>query len=239
MNEKSTVNEIRARFDADVERFSKRETGQTALIDAVLALDLIAGAALAATPQSAHILDIGCGAGNFSLALLERLPNRAVTLNDLSNPMLERATERVSAATSGSVVTVQGDIRELNIGSGTFDVIVAGSVLHHLRTDEEWESVFAKLFAALRPGGSLWISDLVESSHPGVQAQMWDRYGAYLAALNGEAYREKVFAYIAKEDTPRPLWYQLDLLRRVGFAQIEILHKNAVSAAFGAVKAVS
>lgn len=237
MPTKSTVDEIRARFDADVDRFSKRETGQTALIDAVLALDLIADAALAVTPDATHILDIGCGAGNFSLALLERLPNRDVTLNDLSEPMLTRASERVSSATSGDVVMVQGDIREWDLGESVFDIIVAGSVLHHLRTDAEWESVFTKLFVALRLGGSLWISDLVESSHPGVQTQMWDRYGNYLAGLNGEAYRDKVFAYIDKEDTPRPLWYQLDLLRRVGFAQIEILHKNAVSAAFGAVKA--
>ncbi len=233
---KSTVDEIRARFDADVERFSKRDTGQTALPDAVLALDLIADAALAVTPNAAHILDIGCGAGNFALALLERFPSRAVTLCDLSANMLERARERVSAATTGRVETVQTDIREWELPPASVDVIVAGSVLHHLRSDTEWEAVFAKLFAALRPSGSLWVSDLVESSHPGVQAQMWNRYGAYLSGLQGDAYRDKVFAYIAQEDTPRPLWYQLDLLRRVGFSQIEVLHKNTVAAAFGAVK---
>lgn len=236
MTAKSTVEEIRARFDGDVERFSKRETGQTALIDAVLALDLIADAALAVTPDATHILDIGCGAGNFSLSLLERLPNRSVTLNDLSEPMLKRAAERVSAATSGTVLTVQEDIRTWEKGQETVDIIVAGSVLHHLRTDAEWEAVFRKLFHMLRPGGSFWISDLVEASHPGVQAQMWNRYGDYLAALNGDAYRDKVFAYIDKEDTPRPLWYQLDLLQRVGFCGIEVLHKNAVTAAFGAMK---
>ncbi len=30
--------------------------------------------------------------------------------------------------------------------------------------------------------------------------------------------------------------FQLDLLRQVGFAQIEVLHKNVCFAAFGAVK---
>ncbi|MGI6419673.1 MAG: hypothetical protein ACOX1P_28900 [Thermoguttaceae bacterium] len=34
--EKSTVDEIRQRFDADVERFSNLETGQSATIDAPL-----------------------------------------------------------------------------------------------------------------------------------------------------------------------------------------------------------
>jgi tRNA (cmo5U34)-methyltransferase len=45
-----------------------------------------------------------------------------------------------------------------------------------------------------------------------------------------------VFAYVEREDTPRPLPFQLDLLRQAGFAQVEVLHKNVCFAAFGAVK---
>jgi len=69
-----------------------------------------------------------------------------------------------------------------------------------------------------------------------VQALMWQRYGAYLAGLKDEAYRDHVFAYVAREDTPRPLPYQIDLLRSVGFSKVEILHKNGCFAAFGAIK---
>ena len=67
---------------------------------------------------------------------------------------------------------------------------------------------------------------------------MWTRYGDYLTSLNGTEYREKVFAYIDREDSPRPVTYQLDLLRSVGFASVELLHKNTCFAAFGAVKGV-
>ena len=49
-------------------------------------------------------------------------------------------------------------------------------------------------------------------------------------------YQEKVFKYIAREDSPRPITYQLELLRRVGFAHVELLHKNSCFAAFGAWK---
>lgn len=42
---KSSVDEIRQRFDADVERFSNLATGQSATVDAPLVLDLITGAA--------------------------------------------------------------------------------------------------------------------------------------------------------------------------------------------------
>ncbi|MGN6641769.1 MAG: class I SAM-dependent methyltransferase, partial [Verrucomicrobiota bacterium] len=102
--------------------------------------------------------------------------------------------------------------------------------------DAEWQSVFAKLHRALTPGGSLWISDLVEHSDARVQALMWERYGDYLSQLKNEAYRDHVFAYIAQEDSPRPLMFQLDLLRSVGFSGVEVLHKNSCFAAFGAVK---
>src|SRR6266404_4467781 len=98
---KSTVDEIRQRFDADVERFSNLETGQSATVDAPLAMALVAQAAAGTTPHARHALDVGCGAGNYTLKLLERLPNLDVTLIDLSLPMLIRAKERISAKTSG------------------------------------------------------------------------------------------------------------------------------------------
>ena len=60
---KSTVDEIRQRFDADVERFSNLETGQSASVDAPLAMNLIAEVAAAATPHAQHVLDADCGAG--------------------------------------------------------------------------------------------------------------------------------------------------------------------------------
>jgi tRNA (cmo5U34)-methyltransferase len=150
--------------------------------------------------------------------------------------MLDRARERVSAETDGRVETVQGDIRDVDLGEGRFDIILAAAVLHHLRTDDEWRDVFTKFHRALRPGGSIWISDYVNHATSGVQEVMWKRFGEYLTAFKGEEYRDHVFAYIEEEDTPRPLVFQLDLLRAAGFEQLDVLHKNSCFAAFGAVK---
>ncbi|HEV3167136.1 MAG TPA: methyltransferase domain-containing protein [Isosphaeraceae bacterium] len=233
---KSSVDEIRERFDNDVERFSNLETGQSATIDAPLVLELIAQAAAATCPEARDLLDVGCGAGNYALKLLERQPGLNVTLLDLSLPMLERARQRVSAATPGSVTTLRGDIRDVELGAGRFDVIVAAAVLHHLRTDQEWDDVFTKFHRALRPGGSIWISDLIEHTSAPIQQMMWARYGEYLTQLKDPAYRDTVFAYVDREDTPRPLLEQVDRLRAAGFTGVEILHKNSVFAAFGAVK---
>src|SRR5215470_6017622 len=107
---KSTVQQIRERFDKDVERFSNLETGQSAQIDSPIALELVALSAAATTPHASALLDVGCGAGNFTLKLLQRLPRLDVTLVDRSRPMLDRAVDRVGAATSGRVTAQQGDV---------------------------------------------------------------------------------------------------------------------------------
>jgi tRNA (cmo5U34)-methyltransferase len=233
---KSTVEQIRARFDEDVERFANLETGQSSTVDAPLALDLITQAAAATNPAAARVLDIGCGAGNYTLKLLGLLPGLDVTLVDLSAPMLERAVQRIGPAAAGQITAVQADIRALALGEARFDIIMAAAVFHHLRSDEEWEAVFAGCYAALAPGGSFWISDLIEHETAPVQGLMWRRYGDYLAGLRDATYRDHVFAYVEQEDSPRPLLYQVDLLRRVGFRTVEILHKNSCFAAFGAIK---
>jgi tRNA (cmo5U34)-methyltransferase len=150
--------------------------------------------------------------------------------------MLTRATERVSQATPGKIRLLQGDIREVVLEPQSQDIILAAAVLHHLRNESEWQTVFAKFYAVLRPGGSLWLSDLVHHALPAVQELMWKRYGDYLTQLKGEAYRDQVFAYIEKEDSPRPLLFQIDQLRAAGFTDVEILHKNSCFAAFGAKK---
>lgn len=233
---KSSISEIRNRFDNDVERFSDLETGQQATIDAPLAMELITEAALAATPHAQHILDIGCGAGNNTIKLLEQKSPLNCDLIDLSRPMLDRAEQRVAPLTTGEVRTFQQDFRSADLPNEHYDIILAATVLHHLRDDWDWRLAFEKIYAITAPGGSVWITDLVSHEHNAVHQFMWQRYGTYLEELNGEAYRENVFAYIEKEDSPRPVTYQLDLLRQVGFDHVDILHKNSCFAAFGAIK---
>ena len=233
---KSTVQQIRERFDRDVERFSNLETGQSATVDAPLMLDLVAASAAAAAPHARALLDIGCGAGNYALKLLARLPGMDVTLIDLSRPMLDRAVERVAMATTGTVAAVQGDIRELELGAGQFDLITAAASLHHLRTEPEWRHVCSACFDALRPGGSIWIVDFVSHELDAVQSVLWARYGDYLESLRDAAYRDHVLAYVEQEDSPRPVTWQIDLLRQAGFRRADVLHKNGCFAAFGAMK---
>ncbi len=233
---KSTVEEIRERFDGDVERFSNIQTGQSATMDAPLALDIIQQAVARLTPQATAMLDIGCGAGNFTLKILDALPNLDCTLIDLSQPMLDRAAARVKPVTRGNVTCRQVDIRHFHPPAESFDIIVAAAVLHHLRTESEWQQTFNTIYRALRPGGALWVWDMIIHDTPAVQDVMWQRFGQYLVELKGADYRDTVFAYIDKEDSPTSLNFQMEMASRAGFKRFEILHKTSVFAAYAALK---
>jgi tRNA (cmo5U34)-methyltransferase len=65
---------------------------------------------------------------------------------------------------------------------------------------------------------------------------MWDRWGEHLTAIKGAAYRDAVYAYVEKKDSPRPLVWQLELLLRTGFTRIEVLHVNSWFGCYGAVR---
>lgn len=232
---KSSIEEIRARFDADVERFSNLDTGQKAIPDAPLMMELLAQAAVAVVPRISRVLDVGCGAGNNTLKLHSLTEPFTCDLVDLSQPMLERAHQRLTAAGCPEARTFQADLREVELPGG-YDVILAAAVLHHLRDDADWEAAFRKLFELTAPGGVLCISDMVTHENPALHARMWQRYAEYLESLDGPEYRQKVFDYIELEDSPRPLSYQLNLLQKVGFSSVEVLHKNGCFAAWVAVK---
>ena len=236
IHQKSTVEQIRQRFDADVERFSKLETGQQAAMNAPLILDIVARSAAYHVRPHGKLLDLGCGAGNFTLRVLGQIAPLDCVLVDLSRPMLDRAQSRLKSATTGQVQTIQSDLRLLAFEPASFDLILAGQVLHHLREDPEWEEMFARFHQWLRPGGTLFVADFIAYDDPGTQALMLGRYAEHLESIGGAEYRDKVLAYCEVEDSPRSVKYQFDRLRQAGFQEFDVLHQNALFAAYYARK---
>jgi tRNA (cmo5U34)-methyltransferase len=233
--EKSSVEEIRERFDNDVARFSNIDTGQVSTIDAKITLELITDTSCKIVPNAKNLLDIGCGAGNWTLVMLSKNRDLNCTLVDLSKPMLDKAYERIIQETT-NVETIQGDIRTVVLPENNFDIILAGAVLHHLRDDNDWKNTFTKLYKILKPNGCLMISDLVTQDNEIITKYMWEKYGDYLEKQADKEYRQKVLDYIDKEDTPRSITYQMNLMRKIGFRNIEILHKNICFGAFFGIK---
>jgi ubiquinone/menaquinone biosynthesis C-methylase UbiE len=114
------------------------------------------------------VLDLGCGTGRHSVWLAAA--GAAVTGIDFSEGMLEEARRKTGA---GTVRFLAHDLHQpLPFAEATFDRVVSGLVLEHLR---ELDAFFAEARRVLRPDGRAVVSAM----HPamflkGVQARFTD-----------------------------------------------------------------
>ncbi len=228
---KSSLEDIRNKFDKNVEIYSDEEVGQPSAMDSLLVLQMIADTAALTNPHAKRICDIGCGGGNFTIKILHKLPKLSCTLIDLSKPMLDRAQERILAQGATVESAIQSAIQTAELRRNAYDIIVAGAVLHHLRTRDEWLSVFKKIYHALADGGTFFYWDLIRQESAEQERLQRERYKQYLVGVRDEAYQQKVFANIDQEDTPETVTFILTQLIKTGFCEVDVIHKNGTFAA--------
>lgn len=98
------------------------------------------------------ILDIGSGAGNSVFPLLEMYPAARLVASDLSVPLLKILRDYlVQHHRDRDIQVVQLNAEQLVFADGQFDLVVGGSILHHLLAPEK---AVAECFRVLRPGGA-------------------------------------------------------------------------------------
>jgi len=99
-----------------------------------------------------HVLDVGCGTGNLTAALIRRLsPKGKVTAIDLSNVMLDNARLKANDA---RVTWLCGAVEDMECTPETFDRIICYSVWPHLTDAKLAGTLFLQW---LKPGGKLHI----------------------------------------------------------------------------------
>jgi len=115
------------------------------------ALGLVDGVNLKPT---AKVLEIGCGAGRFSLELARR--GCDVVATDLVEEMLQMTRELAAEhPSSGEVRLSCADAGALPFQSHSFDMVVAIAILEWVRSSEQ---AMAEIFRVLRPGGYAIVS---------------------------------------------------------------------------------
>jgi len=134
---------------------------------------------LAADQPLRRILDLGCGTGTGTFALLERFGDAEVTALDLSPALLHRLRDRArQLGVADRVRAVKGDLDAPWPEAGPVDLVWASFSLHHLADPDR---ALARAFAVLRPGGLLaviemdsfprFLPDDVGLGRPGLEAR--------------------------------------------------------------------
>jgi SAM-dependent methyltransferase len=114
------------------------------------------------------VLDVGCGRGLLLVGAARRLTTgKAIGLDRwvagalsgnrpeaaLDNARLEGVLDRVEVK--------EGDVRQLPIADGSFDIAVSNFVLHEVNNRAEREQMLREIVRVLKPGGRLALVDFI------------------------------------------------------------------------------
>lgn len=108
--------------------------------------------------------DLGCGGGRNAKELLKRYPEAHVTALDYSALSVEKTKKHNSAMIrAGRCTVLQGDVSDLKLPAGTFDLATAFETIYF------WpglEKCFAQVAGILKPGGLFMICNESDGTDP-------------------------------------------------------------------------
>lgn len=194
-------------------------------------------------------VELGCGEGALTFAILDCFPQASVVALDGSPTMRSHAAECLSGFGSrASVAPFNLASREWLSQLQSADGVVSSLCLHHLSARDK-QSLFAEVYRRLSQRGTLLIADLVEPQRVEAQAlfaSTWDRLAETQSRLRTGSVQlfEKFIAekwnyyrFPDPRDQPSPLFDQLTWLKTAGFAVVDCFWLQAGHAIYGGYKA--
>ncbi|NNF11877.1 MAG: class I SAM-dependent methyltransferase [Gemmatimonadetes bacterium] len=175
-------------------------------------LSAAADAVAAIRPE--HVVDLGAGTGGLSEALLERPEIGMVELLDVDDEMMARARARLERFGD----RVRFTMRSYDAPFEPCDAFTASLALHHIPTLEAKAALFARAFAALRPGGVLVNADCNMPADEEGRAPLYRHWADH--QMSHGISEEVAYAHFtewAGEDTYLPLDDEIAALRAIGF----------------------
>lgn len=136
-------------------------------------------------PEGANVLDCAAGTGELSIAAAEKAGR--VLCTDMSLPMLERARRKSAKKGIKNISFEERDIFSLPDEDNTYDVSIAGNVLHLL---EEPQKAVRELCRVTKQGGRVILPTfMAKNSNPLIKIYTLLGYRAF-ASYTMESYEK-------------------------------------------------
>ncbi len=201
--------------------------------------------------DSFRVVEVGCGEGFLSYALLDCFPRAEALALDGSAEMRAVTAERLKNFGS------RASIEPFDLHTDDWlphlhgaDCVISSLVIHHLDGADK-QRLFAAIHEQLSPRGVLLLADLIQPQRPEALelfAATWDRSAkAQAKAKTGSIWAFEQFVEVGWNyyrfpdpfDKPSPLFEQLTWLKAAGFAVVDCFWLQAGHAIYGGYKAGS
>jgi ubiquinone/menaquinone biosynthesis C-methylase UbiE len=134
-----------------------------------------------------NILDVGTGTAQIPIELCTRERSCQVTAIDLAAEMLRVGRDNVGRAKLENRIRLERwDAKRMPCPDGAFDMVISNSIIHHI---PEPAAVFAEMVRVVKPGGTLFVRDLLRPSHEPALRRLVDLHSA-----GANAHQKKMFA---------------------------------------------
>ena len=208
----------RAAFEAHAEGYDAERRRLLPCFDAFYAA-AVEAVGLSGRPPG-RVLDLGAGTGLLAGFVAEAFPAARLTLLDGAGAMLAQARERLGERAS----YVVGDLAD-PLPEGPWDAIVSALAIHHL-DDPGKRDLFARVRAALAPGGLFVNAEQVTGETPWLDAVHVERHERAARALGATEAEWAAAAERMGHDVCATVEDQLAWLRDAGFADAGCLWRD-------------
>jgi len=157
-----------------------------------------------------RVVDLGCGPADIPIRLARLLPALRVTAVDASAAMVRLAREAVERQALGtSIRLVRARLPALPFASGTFDAVIANSLLHHVAEP----GVFWREVQRLgRPRAGVLVMDLCRPDSPSHARDLVETYAGGESPLLKRDFYNSLRAAFTPAEVARQLARQLPQL---------------------------
>lgn len=162
------------------------------------------------------VVDLGAGTGAFALSAAP-LADRVVAV-DVSPAMVARLRERT--ASLSTVEVVHAGLLSYEHRGVRADLVHCRHALHQL--PDFWKALaLTRMAAILRPGGTLWLRDLVYSFEPAEAADRLDAWLAHASADAAHGWTAPELATHIRTEHSTFSWLLEPMLEHAGFAIVD------------------
>lgn len=145
--------------------------------------------------RPSRVLDVGTGTAQIPIELCGRGVGCQVTAIDLAAEMLKLASINIAHAGFEQAIRVElVDAKRMPFADGSFDVVISNSIVHHI---PEPGRVFVEMLRVLRPGGLLFVRDLLRPHSSAEVDQLVTTYAGGESTHAQQLFRDSLHAALS------------------------------------------